>query len=626
MKPFFYGIKMLLLSGVFIVGASSLKNASSKNLDCDDYKFVFVRGSGQSLEDSDYRSFKEKTEAKIKDLNIKYSFEDLDYPAVSVSNFNTLLGTYISAGDSYEFGKSVEKGIKNLKNLLSSERKACKDKKFILAGYSQGAMVITKTLPTINSSQIFYAATFGDPKLYLPEGKNACKNKNLSEYRVHVPDCDVEEGILDGQKPYQPFGFSKKVGAWCNQNDIMCGSDLNIINPIGAHLAYKNTPEGHEKFAELIAEKIKQPSRKANVNSDANSKNSSKTNFRNGETPTTSRNLADQFLKNGFEFLSNRVSNNLNQSQKPQGSIRGFQNSFGQNAPSQSAPSGQKSSLESDVVKNTTITKDIVVLYDVETLADYMGLYIKVINSELEARLKNEVENGARVSIYNIQSTVYGNGALSPRIPWTTTGLSEAIFKYNTEGAWYPKNKSMLSHSGISASIKEAAEKLDWTEDADKTILVMSDKIYTNFDSIDGTTNLDALAAAKKKGIKVSFMGGFTNEYRCKISRETGGSCVIDRGALKNSENLILNKRKAPAKLSKIFQKTYGLDSAYTVVIVNGVVYGMTNKNKITIGNLDEDRENEIILISYDKTGKRLKQKVDRPTFSNIPLAPDCSD
>ena len=240
----------------------SLTASSLDDSDCMDYEFIFARGSGQSLNDVDFRALKEKVEAKLGD-EIRYEFYELGtanngYPAYSPDGIFSVLGTYISAGESYKFGESVEKGTKELiSHRVKLRSKRCKNKRYILVGYSQGAFVVNKALPYLNSDKVYYVASFGDPKLNLPEGKNgnACKNIGLSSYRVYVPDCNVEEGILDGLKPYQPSEYYNKLGVWCNQNDIMCGSNLNILNPLKGHTSY-NSKSGYKKFAELMFEKI----------------------------------------------------------------------------------------------------------------------------------------------------------------------------------------------------------------------------------------------------------------------------------------------------------------------------------------------------------------------------------
>ena len=228
----------------------SASNAAS----CPDVKIIFARGSGEKRwVEQDYISFSNGLIEKIKLTNLTYEFEDLDYPAIGIGNPFTLLNTFVSGGEAYEFGASVAVGIKNLLNEINNS--ACKNTKYILGGYSQGAMVVSKAINYIKPEKIIYAATFGDPKIYLPEGEGlapaACKGKNLSNYRIYVPDCRVYEGMLGGNKPYQPEGYVDKLGTWCNRTDIFCSTHFSV----NAHISYAS--DGLYKDAsKIIFDKI----------------------------------------------------------------------------------------------------------------------------------------------------------------------------------------------------------------------------------------------------------------------------------------------------------------------------------------------------------------------------------
>ena len=144
----------------------------------------------------------------------------------------------------------MESGMQELIRVINT---GCNDTKYVIAGYSQGAMVVSKALSSLDPERIIYAATFGDPKIYLPEGKGAlsvkiasknglktgtippaCKGMNLSNYRAYVPDCYAYEGLLGSNRPYQPEGFQYKLGTWCNKFDIFCSSYYSI----SSHVSY----------------------------------------------------------------------------------------------------------------------------------------------------------------------------------------------------------------------------------------------------------------------------------------------------------------------------------------------------------------------------------------------------
>ena len=205
---------------------------------CPDLKIVFARGSGgERWTNNDYLEFKNNIEEKLNTVNLNYEFVDLDYPAVGVGldNLAVALGAFFGAGEAYEFGDSVKTGINNLVSMVNN---GCTHTKYILGGYSQGAMVVSKALSELKSERIIYAATFGDPKIYLPEGAGlmpaACSGRNLSDYRMYVPDCFAYKGLLGAYIPYEPGGFVGKLGTWCNKKDIFCSSQFNITN----HVSY----------------------------------------------------------------------------------------------------------------------------------------------------------------------------------------------------------------------------------------------------------------------------------------------------------------------------------------------------------------------------------------------------
>ncbi|MDO5480091.1 MAG: cutinase family protein [Candidatus Saccharibacteria bacterium] len=198
---------------------------------CPDVKIIFARGSGEERWMSqNYLTFKNELTEKFKLISLTYEFEDLDYPAISVANPLTLLTTFVSGGEAYEFGESILKGLAELKKEVGGS--ACHKTRYVLAGYSQGAMLVSKALGFLNPERIIYAATFGDPKLYLPEGEGlippACRGVNLSNYRIYVPDCRAYSGMLGGYNPYQSPDYINKLGTWCNKADFFCSSHLSM--------------------------------------------------------------------------------------------------------------------------------------------------------------------------------------------------------------------------------------------------------------------------------------------------------------------------------------------------------------------------------------------------------------
>ena len=520
MKP--YKLAFLLILVGFVTVSTPVKSLDDS--DCEDYEFIFARGSGQSLNDVDYQTFKSEIEVSLKDE--KYNFYELGtknngYPAFSPKNVTSVLGTYLSAGESYKFGESVEKGVEELISHLKSETSRCKNKKYILSGYSQGAFVIDKTLPYLNSEKIFYVATFGDPKLYLPEGKTktACQNFGFSRYRIYVPDCEVEEGVFGGMNPYEDNNYRDKRGAWCNLNDFICGSRLNITDLWKGHTSY-NGENGYKKFAELIAEKI-------------------------SEAPKTSPETEARY---------------------------------------------------SDAKK-----RDIVVVYD------YRG---RPFSDKLKHRLVELAEHGTRIAVYALYSYSNMTKHLEEAVPFTNDNLGAKIDEMNFKFSLSVGNISGGGNN-LFYAIKELSKTADWEQGSERNIFLFSNRMYSDYVSFDGTTIDDAISVAKNHDVKVSILSEEHVEENINFLRvvnSTGGEAIGS-----NYNQIILNQSETIEK-PEYFSKTFKLnqDSKYTLVIINDVVYGVSDKDKIVIKNLDKNRLNVINLLEYDARGIKMNEKTFR--------------
>lgn len=281
-NPFRVAIALVFLVSCTFAGFLQSSNARAVGsvTNCADVQFIFARGSGEPLGGPSASAWKSSLENVLTDSNLSYNFYELgsqsvggyQYPAVTVSDglngYANLIGAYVSGGGAFDFGASVRQGQGELKALTRQISAACPSTKFVLGGYSQGAMLISGILDQLDSSKIIYVATFGDPKLYLPEGEqrhdhtsrqpatyrqvpDACLGKNLSPYREHVPDCYAYEGVLGSYRPYQPSGYAGKLGTWCNDRDIMCSSGYSLSD----HTSYVSA-KLYAEAAQVITAKL----------------------------------------------------------------------------------------------------------------------------------------------------------------------------------------------------------------------------------------------------------------------------------------------------------------------------------------------------------------------------------
>lgn len=155
--------------------------------------------------------------------------------------FVNAIGAYVSAGKYYEFGRSVRAGVTALREYYDYLAPKCPDTRWVIAGYSQGAMVAAQGVTSFLAKKVAYVALFADPQVNLPEGAgafpDACKGRNLASYRVYVPECRTHKGSLGARNPYQYGELAGKYGLWCGRDDYICGS-TNIPWVMSGHTKY----------------------------------------------------------------------------------------------------------------------------------------------------------------------------------------------------------------------------------------------------------------------------------------------------------------------------------------------------------------------------------------------------
>ena len=216
---------------------------SSLAAECVDVEFVFARGSGGVYQASnEYAAFKRNLTKMTDRVSMaSFRFTDVDYPAVAIDSPSVAIGAYISAGKYYAFGNSVAAGVTWLRNYYVRTMAQCHTTRWVLAGYSQGAMVVAQAVRSFRADRVIYIGLIGDPQLSLPEGSgllpDACLGRNYAEYRVYAPVCWTHKGSLGARNPYQYGDLAGKYGLWCARNDYICGSSASLLNNSG-HTQY----------------------------------------------------------------------------------------------------------------------------------------------------------------------------------------------------------------------------------------------------------------------------------------------------------------------------------------------------------------------------------------------------
>lgn len=251
---------------------------------CSDVEIIFAHGAASDFNSSpDVAAWHEAmNSSKLTNLSYDYyylgqsnyygkTYKGASIGAESLAELKNTAETYFSAGNSGEFQTSVAAGIQELSGRITDVLTKCPDTKFVFGGYSEGSFILhqffneTASTLGLTTNNVIYIATFGDPKLYLPEGEGlfppACNNQNFSSYRVYAPNCRAHAGILGAAKPdYFPTAFIGKTGLWCTKEDVMCSNYFNIFNLshiLDDHLNYASQePYPYQQAATIIRQAL----------------------------------------------------------------------------------------------------------------------------------------------------------------------------------------------------------------------------------------------------------------------------------------------------------------------------------------------------------------------------------
>jgi hypothetical protein len=235
----------ITLTAALLLGVSAIELAEAEDTtaECADLTIIFARGSGQVLDQREAPKFLGDLRDRLDGLDVntyELCTEELGgatYRAVGVDpvkDFANLVESEASwagfLGGQYR--SSVSDGVTELTSYLSSRRSDCPDEQYVLGGYSQGAQVVGDVLESVPEStrdKVAFVALFGDPKLYLPEGRGpfppACRGSGYSKWRRGNVSCFTDNGILDARKPYLSSDIEDRAGSWCDRDDPICNNN-----------------------------------------------------------------------------------------------------------------------------------------------------------------------------------------------------------------------------------------------------------------------------------------------------------------------------------------------------------------------------------------------------------------
>ena len=232
-----------------ILTVSPQQAIADHTLSCRNITIVFARGSSQRVDESteanaflnglfdriaDTQSLSPTLEVEryYLDQTSKHGWDE--YSAVE-ADIRTLVSPDVTAlgRETYRayYNNSVEGGVNLLEMFLENRVAICPSELFVLAGYSQGAHVVGEALLSLSQkvkNQIVHVSLFGDPKLYLPEGRGlipaGCRGEESPWRRGNV-GCTTDNGIMGARNPYIPTDMEDRVGSWCDRNDHICNNN-----------------------------------------------------------------------------------------------------------------------------------------------------------------------------------------------------------------------------------------------------------------------------------------------------------------------------------------------------------------------------------------------------------------
>ncbi|KAG8697563.1 hypothetical protein FRC09_007775 [Ceratobasidium sp. 395] len=118
-----------------------------------------------------------------------------------------------------EYAATVAEGARKTEQYIADQAARCPNQRFILSGYSKGAMVVHRmNLNAVLKSKIFTIAVFGDPDR---------KSGGPLSWPINTPS--VNKSPRDGSTPAQ------NIVSFCNSGDEFCDPMGSTLQP---HLQY----------------------------------------------------------------------------------------------------------------------------------------------------------------------------------------------------------------------------------------------------------------------------------------------------------------------------------------------------------------------------------------------------
>src|SRR3954467_8631579 len=237
------------VAGAAVVGLSTVTASAAPG--CPDLHWIGAAGSGErtGADLTTYNGMGRVVNESLYDLSSQLQHdgrtmtaEAVDYPAVPVPDDNGGVGAWLG------FMGSVDTGAKALGDQYATFVAQCPSSKVVLAGYSQGAMVVHRNLQTLAASPNLAAV------LLIADGDRRPEDPTLNLGTASgIPERG--KGVAQDWPilAHAPAPLAPDIGARtisvCNLNDAVCDYDDDADDSkaayarrVAVHTSYARTP------------------------------------------------------------------------------------------------------------------------------------------------------------------------------------------------------------------------------------------------------------------------------------------------------------------------------------------------------------------------------------------------
>jgi cutinase len=230
------------VAGAAVIGFSS--GTALAEPGCPDVHWIGAAGSGERVDPTTYGGMGQVVYQSLRDLASQLQAEGrsitaeaVDYPAVDVPADGDILGW---AG----FMNSVDTGAAALGSQYATFVAQCPNTKVVLAGYSQGAMVVHRNLQALAGSPNVAAALLIADGDRLP-GDNVMTMGSVTEAVDRGKGVAQDWPILAHAPAKLPLSIGSRTISVCQLGDAVCDYDSDApavsATAIAIHTSYANS-------------------------------------------------------------------------------------------------------------------------------------------------------------------------------------------------------------------------------------------------------------------------------------------------------------------------------------------------------------------------------------------------